>query len=35
MVDRFEYELDTTSPREEWMKVVEGNLADRSAAGTT
>ena len=31
MVDRFEHELDTTSPHEEWMKVVETNLA----AGTT
>ena len=27
MVDRFEYELDTTSPHEEWMKVVEANIA--------
>jgi 3-ketosteroid 9alpha-monooxygenase subunit A len=35
MVDRFEYELDTTSPREEWMKVVEANLAARSAVGST
>jgi hypothetical protein len=34
MVDRFEYELDTTSPREERMKVVPANLAARSAAGT-
>jgi 3-ketosteroid 9alpha-monooxygenase subunit A len=32
MVDRFEHELDTTSPREEWMKVVEANLAGRSVA---
>jgi len=31
MVDRFEHELDTASPHEEWMKVVETNLA----AGTT
>jgi len=30
MVDRFEYELDTTSPHEEWMKVVEANVAARS-----
>jgi 3-ketosteroid 9alpha-monooxygenase subunit A len=35
MVDRFEYELDTTSPREEWMKVVDANLAAKSAAGST
>jgi 3-ketosteroid 9alpha-monooxygenase subunit A len=35
MVDRFEYELDTTSPREEWMKVVDANIAARAAAGTT
>jgi 3-ketosteroid 9alpha-monooxygenase subunit A len=35
MVDRFEYELDTTSPHEEWMKVVNENLAARAAAGTT
>ena len=34
MVDRFEYELDTTSPNEEWMKVVDANLAARAAAGT-
>jgi 3-ketosteroid 9alpha-monooxygenase subunit A len=31
MVDRFEYELDTTHPREEWMKVVEANLAAMTA----
>ena len=30
MVDRFEYELDTTSPNEEWMKVVEADLAART-----
>ena len=35
MVDRFEYELDTTSPHEEWMKEVDANLAARTAAGTT
>ena len=34
MVDRFEHELDTTSPREEWMKIVEANLAGESTAGT-
>lgn len=32
MVDRFEHELDTSSPREEWMKVVEDNLAEGSVA---
>jgi 3-ketosteroid 9alpha-monooxygenase subunit A len=32
MVDRFEHELDTASPREEWMKVVEANLADSPVA---
>ncbi|MBO0676699.1 aromatic ring-hydroxylating dioxygenase subunit alpha [Mycolicibacterium sp. S2-37] len=32
MVDRFEYEVDTTRPREEWMKVVEGNLAAKVSA---
>jgi 3-ketosteroid 9alpha-monooxygenase subunit A len=35
MVDRFEHELDTTSPREEWMKVVEANLAVGTVAGTS
>jgi 3-ketosteroid 9alpha-monooxygenase subunit A len=30
MVYRLEYELDTTSPKEEWMKVVEANLAART-----
>jgi 3-ketosteroid 9alpha-monooxygenase subunit A len=29
MVDRFEHELDTSSPRTEWMKVVETNMAVR------
>jgi 3-ketosteroid 9alpha-monooxygenase subunit A len=33
MVDRFEYELDTVRPYEEWMKIVEENLAAKSAAG--
>jgi 3-ketosteroid 9alpha-monooxygenase subunit A len=32
MVDRFEHELDTTSPRAEWMKVVEANLTESSVA---
>ncbi|WP_255799543.1 Rieske 2Fe-2S domain-containing protein [Mycobacteroides abscessus] len=27
MTDRFEFEIDTTRPREEWMKEVEENLA--------
>jgi 3-ketosteroid 9alpha-monooxygenase subunit A len=27
MVDRFEFEIDTTRPREAWMKEVEANLA--------
>ncbi|MCX8560498.1 Rieske 2Fe-2S domain-containing protein [Mycolicibacterium mucogenicum] len=31
MVDRFEFELDTTRPREAWMKEVEANLAARAA----
>ncbi|MEV3901022.1 Rieske 2Fe-2S domain-containing protein [Mycobacterium sp. NPDC050551] len=34
MVDRFEYEIDTTRPREEWMKVVEENLAARVSASS-
>jgi 3-ketosteroid 9alpha-monooxygenase subunit A len=33
MVDRFEFELDTTRPYEAWMKEVEANLAARSSAG--
>jgi len=33
MVDRFEFELDTTRPREAWMKEVEANMAAQ-AAGT-
>ena len=31
MVDRFEFELDTTRPYEAWMKEVEANLQARSA----
>jgi 3-ketosteroid 9alpha-monooxygenase subunit A len=27
MVDRFEFEIDTTRPREAWLKEVEDNLA--------
>ena len=34
MVDRFEFELDTTRPTEAWMKEVEANIAARSAAAT-
>jgi 3-ketosteroid 9alpha-monooxygenase subunit A len=32
MVDRFEYEIDTTRPREEWMKIVEANISARASA---
>jgi len=32
MVDRFEFELDTTRPSEAWMKEVEANMAARKAA---
>ncbi len=35
MVDRFEFEIDTTRPREAWMKVVEANIAARAAAGAS
>ena len=28
MVDRFEYEIDTTRPREAWMKEVQDNIAN-------
>ena len=35
MVDRFEYELDTTSPHEEWMKVVEENISAQAARSGT
>ena len=31
MVDRFEFELDTTRPYEAWMKEVEANMAARAA----
>jgi len=31
MVDRFEFELDTTRPYEAWMKEVEPNLAAEAA----
>jgi 3-ketosteroid 9alpha-monooxygenase subunit A len=29
--NRFEFELDTTRPREAWMKEVEANMADQAA----
>jgi 3-ketosteroid 9alpha-monooxygenase subunit A len=32
MVDRFEYELDTTKPGEVWEKQVQANLAAKAAA---
>jgi 3-ketosteroid 9alpha-monooxygenase subunit A len=32
MVDRFEFELDTTRPYEAWMKEVEANMAAQAAA---
>ena len=32
MVDRFEFELDTTRPHEAWMKVVEASMAAQAAA---
>ncbi len=32
MVDRFEFELDTTQPTAAWMKEVEANLATQKAA---
>jgi 3-ketosteroid 9alpha-monooxygenase subunit A len=33
MVDRFEFEIDTTQPREKWMQEVESNIAAK--AGTS
>jgi 3-ketosteroid 9alpha-monooxygenase subunit A len=32
MVDRFEFELDTTRPYEAWMKEVEANMAARAGS---
>ena len=32
MVDRFEFELDTTRPREAWMKEVDANMAAQAAS---
>ncbi|QLL05701.1 Rieske 2Fe-2S domain-containing protein [Mycobacterium vicinigordonae] len=34
MVDRFEFELDTTRPHEAWMKEIEANLAARAGSGS-
>jgi len=31
MVDRFEFEIDTTRPREQWMREVEANMAAKAA----
>jgi 3-ketosteroid 9alpha-monooxygenase subunit A len=33
MVDRFEFELDTTRPYETWMTEVEANMTARAAVG--
>jgi len=35
MVERFEFEIDTTRPVEVWQREVEDNLARRAAAGAT
>ncbi|GAB3217807.1 Rieske 2Fe-2S domain-containing protein [Mycolicibacterium hippocampi] len=35
MVDRFEFELDTTRPSEAWMKEIEHNMAARAAVSGT
>jgi 3-ketosteroid 9alpha-monooxygenase subunit A len=32
MVDRFEYEIDVTRPREVWQQQVEENIAERTGA---
>ncbi|BDB41818.1 3-ketosteroid-9-alpha-hydroxylase oxygenase subunit [Mycobacterium kiyosense] len=34
MVDRFEFELDTTRPHEAWMKEIEANLAARAGSAS-
>jgi 3-ketosteroid 9alpha-monooxygenase subunit A len=31
MVDRYEFELDTTRPTEAWLKQIEGNIAARAS----
>jgi 3-ketosteroid 9alpha-monooxygenase subunit A len=31
-VNRFEYEIDVTRPREAWQQEVEANIAERSGA---
>ena len=35
MVDRFEFELDTTRPGEAWMKEIEDGMAARAALAET
>jgi 3-ketosteroid 9alpha-monooxygenase subunit A len=35
MVDRFEFELDTTRPTEAWMVEVEANIAAQLATGAS
>jgi 3-ketosteroid 9alpha-monooxygenase subunit A len=35
MLDRFEFELDTTRPSEAWMKEIEGNIAARASVSGT
>ena len=35
MVDRFEFELDTTRPSEAWMKEIESNMAAKAAVSGT
>ncbi len=35
MVDRFEFEIDTTQPREQWMKEVEANMKAKEAKAIT
>jgi len=35
MVDRFEFELDTTRPTEAWMREIEDSMAAKTAASGT
>ncbi len=35
MVDRYEFELDTTRPTEAWLKEIEGNIAARASVSGT
>jgi 3-ketosteroid 9alpha-monooxygenase subunit A len=35
MADRFEFEIDTTQPREQWMKEVEANMKAEEAKAIT